>query len=194
MNSSKIFNSIPVPFPPRDDFYGPLYIPDELVNILFYLHTSFSLSLSFFLSFFFSFFFFSLFLFYLVLQSYKITLLLKQNNVPGFLSGSFFASRVFRWQHHCRSPQRDLRLGGLRTPKPGEPPFIEFTTRKLYVYLLLLCFKCIKHAGIKLPIQTLFFRTGKNGRRTFTTTSPKKIFQAMTCITSKIILFVRESN
>jgi hypothetical protein len=29
---SKIFNSIPVPFPPKDDFYGPLYIPDELVS------------------------------------------------------------------------------------------------------------------------------------------------------------------
>ena len=26
------FNSVPVPFPPRDDFYGPLYIPDELVS------------------------------------------------------------------------------------------------------------------------------------------------------------------
>ena len=30
---TKIFNSVPVPFPPLDDFYGPMYIPDELVGI-----------------------------------------------------------------------------------------------------------------------------------------------------------------
>jgi len=29
---TSFFNSVPVPFPPRDDFYGPLYIPDELVR------------------------------------------------------------------------------------------------------------------------------------------------------------------
>ncbi len=52
MTSSKIFNSIPVPFPPRDDFYGPLYIPDELVNLtclthcIFQVHVNYNLILS----------------------------------------------------------------------------------------------------------------------------------------------------
>ena len=29
---SKVYNTAPVPYPPEDSFYGPIYIPDEMVG------------------------------------------------------------------------------------------------------------------------------------------------------------------